>query len=139
MYCLSMISLFILRKKEPHLERPFRVYYPVMRGIALALGLLSLYSVVKYSLPFLGFHIPLIIVILGTFCLAIFYCPHVRCSSGMSALSLIGPGRVTRTGGDVPYVDPGPLLTILWALGRQGQTLLRRSFRRRLQILPCGD
>ncbi|MFC4077642.1 ethanolamine permease [Salinithrix halophila] len=78
MYCLSMISLFVLRKKEPYLERPFKVSYPLVPGIALALGLLSLYSVIRYSvlttrLPILGFHVPLIAVILGTFLLVIVY------------------------------------------------------------------
>nr|WP_220185942.1 ethanolamine permease [Paenactinomyces guangxiensis] len=78
MYCLSMVSLFLLRKKEPDLERPFKVYYPVVPGIAFLLGLLSLFSVVKYSvltasLPLLGWKIPLIAVILGIYGLAVLY------------------------------------------------------------------
>ncbi|SMO57986.1 ethanolamine permease [Melghirimyces algeriensis] len=78
MYILSMISLFILRKKEPKLERPFKVSYPVVPGIALILALIAMYSVMKYSvlttsLPFLGFNIPLIVVILLFFGLAAVY------------------------------------------------------------------
>jgi ethanolamine permease len=50
MYILSMISLFILRKKEPALERPFRApLYPWFPGIALALSILSLVAIIYYN------------------------------------------------------------------------------------------
>lgn len=72
-----MVSLFILRRKEPDLERPFKVFYPWVPGVALILGLLALYSVIKYSvttsLPFLGFQLPLSYVIFGVFGLGILY------------------------------------------------------------------
>ncbi|MGG4040388.1 ethanolamine permease [Bacillus smithii] len=72
MYCLSLISLFVLRKKEPHMERPFKVSYPVVPGIALFLGIISFFCVLKYSvlttnLPIVGVKIPLIAVILFVF------------------------------------------------------------------------
>ncbi|BDG36309.1 ethanolamine permease [Geobacillus sp. 44B] len=72
MYCLSLISLFVLRKKEPHMERPFKVSYPVVPGIALFLGIISFFCVLKYSvlttnLPLFGIEIPLIAVILFVF------------------------------------------------------------------------
>ncbi|TCK07998.1 UNVERIFIED_ORG: ethanolamine:proton symporter (EAT family) [Anoxybacillus amylolyticus] len=72
MYCLSLISLFVLRKKEPHMERPFKVSYPVVPGIALFLGIVSFFCVLKYSvlttnLPFFGIEIPLIAIILFVF------------------------------------------------------------------------
>jgi ethanolamine permease len=50
MYILSMISLFILRKKEPALERPFKVpLYPWCPAIALVLSLLALCAIVYYN------------------------------------------------------------------------------------------
>lgn len=69
MYCLSLISLFILRKKEPNLERPYKVFFPWVPGLALVLGLISLFCVIYYSvlnesLPLFGYAIPLIIVLL---------------------------------------------------------------------------
>lgn len=78
MYCISMVSLFVLRKKEPDLERPFKVMYPIVPGIALVLGILCLYSVIKYSilttsLGLFGKEIPLIYVIGITFFISIFY------------------------------------------------------------------
>ncbi|SDW78398.1 ethanolamine:proton symporter, EAT family [Marininema mesophilum] len=78
MYCLSMISLFVLRRKEPNLERPYKVFYPLVPGVALALGLLSLYSVIRYSvlttkLPILGVEIPLQWIILSIFAVGVIY------------------------------------------------------------------
>jgi ethanolamine permease len=78
MYCLSLISLFILRKKEPNLERPFKVYYPLVPGIALVLGLLSLFCVIYYSvfnnsLPLFGVDIPLVVVLIVVFAIATIY------------------------------------------------------------------
>jgi ethanolamine permease len=78
MYCLSLVSLFILRNKEPNLERPYKVYYRLVPGLALALGLLSLFCVIYYSvlsgsLPLFGIDIPLIVVILLVYGVAIPY------------------------------------------------------------------
>ncbi|WP_078410617.1 ethanolamine permease [Priestia abyssalis] len=78
MYCISMVSLFILRKKEPNLERPFKVAYPIVPGIALTLGLLCLYSIVRYSvlttsLSVFGMTVPLTYVIGFIFISAILY------------------------------------------------------------------
>lgn len=50
MYVMSMISLFVLRKKEPGLKRPFKVpFYPWFPGIALVLSLVSLAAIVYYN------------------------------------------------------------------------------------------
>lgn len=50
MYIMSMISLFILRRKEPTLNRPFKVpFYPWFPAIALALSLLALFAIVWYN------------------------------------------------------------------------------------------
>ena len=50
MYIMSMISLFILRKKEPNLNRPFKVpFYPWFPAIALILSLLALFAIIWYN------------------------------------------------------------------------------------------
>ncbi|WP_058302069.1 ethanolamine permease [Gorillibacterium timonense] len=78
MYCLSMISLFILRIREPRLDRPFRVLYPVIPAIALVLGVLFLFCVVRYSmlvkvLPILGVDVPLWAVVVLVYAVAFLY------------------------------------------------------------------
>ncbi|HEY1164137.1 MAG TPA: ethanolamine permease [Chitinophaga sp.] len=51
MYIMSMISLFVLRQKEPDLKRPFKVpFYPWVPAIALLLSVLSLVAIVYYNL-----------------------------------------------------------------------------------------
>ena len=35
LYMISMVSLFILRKKQPNLNRPYKVFYPLVPGVAL--------------------------------------------------------------------------------------------------------
>jgi len=50
MYIVSMLSLFALRKKEPHLERPFTaIAYPLFPAIALGLAVISLVTMVYYN------------------------------------------------------------------------------------------
>lgn len=50
MYILSMISLFILRKREPALPRPFKVpFYPWFPAIALLLSVVALVAIVYYN------------------------------------------------------------------------------------------
>ena len=49
LYLLSLISLFILRKKEPDLKRPFRVSYPLVPAISLVLACFCLYCVIAYN------------------------------------------------------------------------------------------
>ncbi|WPV66211.1 ethanolamine permease [Chitinophaga sp. LS1] len=54
MYILSMISLFILRDKEPALERPYKApLYPWFPGIALFLSIVSLVAII-YTYPMLS-------------------------------------------------------------------------------------
>ncbi len=51
MYIMSMISLFILRKKEPDLERPFIApFYPVFPAIALLIAIICLIAIAYYNL-----------------------------------------------------------------------------------------
>jgi ethanolamine permease len=50
MYIMSMISLFILRTKEPNLIRHYRApFYPIFPLIALILSILCLVSIVYYN------------------------------------------------------------------------------------------
>lgn len=50
MYIISMISLFVLRKKEPALERPFKSpCYPWFPAIALGLSVISLFAIIYYN------------------------------------------------------------------------------------------
>ncbi|OKS89161.1 ethanolamine permease [Mucilaginibacter polytrichastri] len=51
MYMMSMMSLFILRKKEPGLNRTFRApFYPAFPAIALILSTVCLVAIVYYNL-----------------------------------------------------------------------------------------
>lgn len=50
MYAISMLSLFVLRRKEPGLERPFRApFYPVTPAVALVLSLVCLGAIAYYN------------------------------------------------------------------------------------------
>jgi ethanolamine permease len=50
MYIMSMISLFVLRKKEPELERPFASpLYPYFPAIALTLSGICLFAIIYYN------------------------------------------------------------------------------------------
>ena len=51
LYILSLISLFILRQKEPGLNRPFKVSYPLVPAISLLLAFFCLYCVIFYNIP----------------------------------------------------------------------------------------
>ncbi|MDZ4724700.1 MAG: ethanolamine permease [Leptospira sp.] len=54
MYLISMVSYFILKKNEPHRDRPYKApFYPVLPGIALILGLVAFFAV-AYSNPFVA-------------------------------------------------------------------------------------
>lgn len=50
LYVLSMISLVVLRRKEPELERPFRaVAYPVFPCVALVIAAISLIALILFN------------------------------------------------------------------------------------------
>ncbi|MGC4104604.1 ethanolamine permease [Ferruginibacter sp.] len=67
MYIISMISLFVLRKKEPQATRPFNApFYPCFPATALLLSLVCLVAIVYYN-PMISvyfFALLLLIVIL---------------------------------------------------------------------------
>lgn len=46
LYIISMISLFILRSKEPNLKRPFKVAYPVVPAVALLIAFVFLVALI---------------------------------------------------------------------------------------------
>jgi len=51
MYMMSMISLFVLRAKEPALERPFTApFYPVFPSIALIISAITLFAMIYFYL-----------------------------------------------------------------------------------------
>jgi len=55
MYIISMLSLFKLRRSEPHLERSFRAPgYPIVPGIALVLAVVCLMAMVWFNLVICG-------------------------------------------------------------------------------------
>jgi ethanolamine permease len=67
MYIISMISLFVLRKKEPALDRPFKVpFYPVFPAVALLLSVVCMVAIIWYNLllSLIFFSILIIIIIL---------------------------------------------------------------------------
>lgn len=50
LYIISMISLLVLRRKEPELVRPFKVpFYPITPFIALIIAIISLISITIYN------------------------------------------------------------------------------------------
>jgi ethanolamine permease len=50
LYILSMITLLALRKKEPELERPFKVpFYPLFPWTALVIAMVSLIALTLYN------------------------------------------------------------------------------------------
>jgi len=51
LYIISMIALFVLRRKEPDLPRPFKVpWYPVFPMVALIIASVSLIAMIIYNL-----------------------------------------------------------------------------------------
>jgi ethanolamine permease len=70
MYMMSMLSLFILRKKEPGLKRSFRApFYPVFPAVALLISLICLVAIMYYNLTvsyifFAGLGIAILIFVL---------------------------------------------------------------------------
>jgi len=51
LYVLSMVTILALRKKEPDLERPFRVpFYPVFPVVALVIGVVCLVAMITLNI-----------------------------------------------------------------------------------------
>jgi len=61
LYIISMIALLQLRKKEPNLERPFKVpFYPAFPIIALVIASISFVAMTIYNLKLAGIYILII-------------------------------------------------------------------------------
>lgn len=57
LYIFSMLSMFRLRKKEPHLERPFRVpFYPLFPALALVISIMSILAMTVYNIKLALFY-----------------------------------------------------------------------------------
>jgi ethanolamine permease len=68
MYASSMLSLLVLRKKEPNLERPFKTpFYPFFPIIALVLSLVCMVAIVYYNLTLSLFFFVGMFICLGLF------------------------------------------------------------------------
>lgn len=66
LYIVSMISLLVLRKKEPDMERPFRaIMYPVFPVVALVLSVITLIAFVWYNPVIAGVFAAILIVGFG--------------------------------------------------------------------------
>ena len=51
LYVLSMITVLVLRRKEPELERPFRVpFYPIFPIVALVIGAICLVAMITLNI-----------------------------------------------------------------------------------------
>lgn len=57
LYIISMVALFVLRKKEPELPRPFRVpFFPVFPAAALIIASVSFIAMAVYNLKLAGIY-----------------------------------------------------------------------------------
>lgn len=51
LYIVSMISFFALRKKEPDLDRPFKVpFYPIFPAVALSIAIIALVAMTIFNI-----------------------------------------------------------------------------------------
>lgn len=70
MYIMSMLSLFVLRRKHPELPRSFKApFYPVFPAIALVLSVICLVAIVWYNLKVSGIFLAGLVVALIIFIL----------------------------------------------------------------------
>lgn len=67
MYIISMLSFFVLRKKHPDLQRPYRApLYPYFPAIALVLSVISFIAMTYYNLKIAGVLIAIFAVLTAT-------------------------------------------------------------------------
>jgi ethanolamine permease len=68
LYAISMLSLIRLRRKEPGLERPFRVpFYPVFPLVALAIACFSFIAIAIYNIKLVAIYFLIIAISYGIF------------------------------------------------------------------------
>ncbi|WP_291366765.1 ethanolamine permease [Acetobacter sp. UBA5411] len=64
MYILSMISLFVLRRKEPNMERSYRApLYPILPGLALSCAIVALTAVIFYNTTIFLIYITFVMIL----------------------------------------------------------------------------
>jgi ethanolamine permease len=66
MYIISLVSLFVLRSKEPELKRPFKVAYPIVPIISMIMALFCLVSLFVASSD-------VVLYVLGVYAVAVLY------------------------------------------------------------------
>jgi len=63
LYIISMVSLLVLRKTEPELERPFKVpLYPFLPIVALVIAAIALIAITIYNIKLAFVYLGLLIV-----------------------------------------------------------------------------
>lgn len=63
LYIISMVSILVLRQKEPQLERPFVVpFYPITPIIALIIASVALVAITVYNLALAGIYFGIMVV-----------------------------------------------------------------------------
>lgn len=68
LYCISMVSVLVLRKRQPQLERPFRVpLFPLFPFVALIIACVALAAVTFYNLKVSLLFVMIIAVCFGIF------------------------------------------------------------------------
>jgi ethanolamine permease len=68
LYIISMISLITLRRKEPELDRAFKVpFYPAFPIIALVIAVISFVAMAIYNFKLAGIYIVLMAICYGMF------------------------------------------------------------------------
>ena len=68
LYCISMVAVLSLRKKEPDLERPFKVpLFPAFPIIAFIIAIIALAAIAFYNPMLCGFYVLLMGVSFGLF------------------------------------------------------------------------
>jgi ethanolamine permease len=63
---ISLVSLFVLRRKEPELKRPFKVAYPVIPIISMIMAIFCLVSLFIASSDVVPY-------VLGVYIIAVIY------------------------------------------------------------------
>ncbi len=73
LYIISMVSLFVLRKKQPELTRPFKVpLYPIFPALALIIAVVSFVAMSIYNQQLSIIYIGM--MVLAFICFKVFYC-----------------------------------------------------------------
>jgi ethanolamine permease len=68
LYVISMVALLVLRKKEPNLERPFKVpFYPLSPVLALVIAFIAFVAITVYNPLLAGIYFGILALMYGWF------------------------------------------------------------------------